>query len=407
MLDSLPTYVMSLFPLPPKVLKKLDKLRRDFLWHGCKEIKGYNLVKWEITLKSKDKGGMGIRDLRKQNNSLLMKWLWRYNEEGQALWKDVIRSKYGEYNPWCSNVSVDAYGVGVWRTIRNLWQKLEANTYIEVGDSRRTKFWADVWNKQIPLKESFPDLFLLCSNPDANINECWTAQGWDLIFRRFLNDWEVERVAKLLELLEKFPGITNAPDSLRWKHSKDGASTVSRAYKMESPQQHNSKQSMWRKVWRTLAPTKIKCFTWLVARRACLTHEVLRRKGKIIVSWCSLCENVAETNQHLFLHCNFTTQIWAIFLSLTKTNWTMPENTADLLSCWIRRGGSKSQKAWWRIIPHCIWWTVWKERNSRNFEDRSNSIQKVRWDCIACFYFWCKEKGLEVTEQIVELLGPL
>uniref|UniRef100_A0A0V0HSZ9 Putative ovule protein n=1 Tax=Solanum chacoense TaxID=4108 RepID=A0A0V0HSZ9_SOLCH len=76
-LDSLPTYVMSLFPLPPKVLKKLDKLRRDFLWHGCKEIKGYNLVKWEITLKSKDKGGMGIRDLRKQNNSLLMKWLWR------------------------------------------------------------------------------------------------------------------------------------------------------------------------------------------------------------------------------------------------------------------------------------------------------------------------------------------
>ncbi|WMV51343.1 hypothetical protein MTR67_044728 [Solanum verrucosum] len=138
-------------------------------------------------------------------------------------------------------------GWGIWRTIRNLWQKLEANTYIEVGDGRRTKFWTNARNKQIPLKESFPDLFLLCSNPDANINECWTAQGWDLIFRRFLNDWEVERVAKLLDLLENFPGITNAPDSLRWKHSKDGAFTVSRAYKMESPQQHNSKQSLWRK----------------------------------------------------------------------------------------------------------------------------------------------------------------
>ncbi|KAG5631747.1 hypothetical protein H5410_003464 [Solanum commersonii] len=85
----------------------------------------------------------------------------------------------------------------------------------------------------------------------------------------------------------------------------------------------------------------------------------------------------------------------------------MPEHTADLLSCWIRRGGSKSQKAWWRIIPHCIWWTIWKERNSRNFEDRSYSIQKVRWDCIASFYFWCKEKGLEDTKQIVELLGSL
>ncbi|KAG5632329.1 hypothetical protein H5410_004046 [Solanum commersonii] len=63
------------------------QIKRDFLCHGCKEIKGYNLVKWEITLNSRDKGGMGIRDLRKQNNSLLMKLLWRYNEEGQALWK--------------------------------------------------------------------------------------------------------------------------------------------------------------------------------------------------------------------------------------------------------------------------------------------------------------------------------
>ncbi|KAG5576903.1 hypothetical protein H5410_057037 [Solanum commersonii] len=62
-------------------------------------------------------------------------------------------------------------------------------------------------------------------NPYANINECWTSQGWDLIFGTFLNDWKVERVAKLLELLEKFSGITNGPGSLRWKHSKDGVFT--------------------------------------------------------------------------------------------------------------------------------------------------------------------------------------
>ncbi|WMV38569.1 hypothetical protein MTR67_031954 [Solanum verrucosum] len=45
-LDALPTYVMSLFPIPPKVMKKLDRLRRDFLWHGGKEGKGYKLVNW-------------------------------------------------------------------------------------------------------------------------------------------------------------------------------------------------------------------------------------------------------------------------------------------------------------------------------------------------------------------------
>lgn len=46
-LYSLPTYVMSLFPLPSKVEERLDKLRRDFLWLGNKEGKGIHLVQVE------------------------------------------------------------------------------------------------------------------------------------------------------------------------------------------------------------------------------------------------------------------------------------------------------------------------------------------------------------------------
>jgi len=39
-LDSLPTYVMSLFPIPPIVIKKLDRLRRNFLGKKGKEGEG-------------------------------------------------------------------------------------------------------------------------------------------------------------------------------------------------------------------------------------------------------------------------------------------------------------------------------------------------------------------------------
>lgn len=38
-LDSFPTYVMYLFPIPAKVVKKLVKLRRNFLWKDNKEGK--------------------------------------------------------------------------------------------------------------------------------------------------------------------------------------------------------------------------------------------------------------------------------------------------------------------------------------------------------------------------------
>lgn len=73
---------------------------------------------------------------------------------------------------WCSNVNTDVYGVGMWRIIRNLWPKLEADLDIKVQDGRRTTFWWDVWHKQSPLKDFFPDLFSLCTSPDAQINDC-------------------------------------------------------------------------------------------------------------------------------------------------------------------------------------------------------------------------------------------
>ncbi|WMV44216.1 hypothetical protein MTR67_037601 [Solanum verrucosum] len=110
---------------------------------------------------------------------------------------------------------------------------------------------------------------------------------------------------------------------------------------------------------------------------AYLTQEVLQRKRIQLVPRCFLFMVTEETNKHLFLHCKYTAQLWNLFLNITGYSWAMPEHTTDLLSCWIRRGGSKSQKRWWRLIPSCIWCSVWRERNARCFEDRSNSIHKV------------------------------
>ena len=78
-LDSLPTYVMSLFPIPGKVVKAIDSLRRNFLWQGNKIEKNYNLVKWMVVQQCKGYDGLGVRNLKVHNNSLLTKWLWRYN----------------------------------------------------------------------------------------------------------------------------------------------------------------------------------------------------------------------------------------------------------------------------------------------------------------------------------------
>lgn len=157
----------------------------------------------------------------------------------------------------------------------------------------------------------------------------------------------------------------------------------------------------WKAIWKSMAPSRVKCFSWLVVKKACLTLEAVKRRKIQIASRFPLCMEAEEINSHLFLHCKVTSQARALFICLAREEWTMPEHTADILSCWIRWGGRKSQKKWWRTVPACIWWNIWKERNDRIFEGRSSSIQKIKCNCIPSLCFWCKEKCIEEELQIV------
>lgn len=62
---------------------------------------------------------------------------------------------------------------------------------------------------------SYPDLFILSTNLEAMVNEVWSLHGWNLRFRRILNDWEIGRVAALLQVLNDFRGTNMEVDSVR------------------------------------------------------------------------------------------------------------------------------------------------------------------------------------------------
>lgn len=55
-LDALPTYMMSLFPIPPNVVKRIDAMRRNFLWEGNSDNNKIHLVKCDTLTMSKKEG---------------------------------------------------------------------------------------------------------------------------------------------------------------------------------------------------------------------------------------------------------------------------------------------------------------------------------------------------------------
>lgn len=55
-LDALPTYMLSVVPIPVGVQNRLDKIRKNFLWQGKNDQKGYHLVKWKSVTTCKSLG---------------------------------------------------------------------------------------------------------------------------------------------------------------------------------------------------------------------------------------------------------------------------------------------------------------------------------------------------------------
>ena len=83
-------YHMSIYLLPKTIAKKLDGQRRSFFWQGGSQKRKYHLVRWTTISKSKSKGGLGIKDIRKMNISLLCKWWWKLENE-KGLWQQIIQ----------------------------------------------------------------------------------------------------------------------------------------------------------------------------------------------------------------------------------------------------------------------------------------------------------------------------
>ena len=97
--------------------------------------------------------------------------------------------------------------------------------------------------------------------------------GWNFVFRRHLNDEEIGRGTELLHVLNGFNGLSAEKDSIIWKRTRDGSLSVNKLYNKEVKEHTGGKLGPWKQIWRNKVPTKVKCFSWLVTRTACSTHE--------------------------------------------------------------------------------------------------------------------------------------
>ena len=58
-------------------------------------------------------------------------------------------------------------------------------------------------------------------------------------------------------------------------------------------------------------------------------------------------------------------------------HWVMPRLVTRLLSCWHQWLGKHNSNIW-NLIPGCLMWIVWLERNRHSFEDNEKTLDELK-----------------------------
>lgn len=76
------------------VCNLIQKIQIRFLWGWRHEDRKIAWIVWDKVCTTREKGGLGVRDISRFNVALIVKWKWRFGVERDGVWKDILESRY-------------------------------------------------------------------------------------------------------------------------------------------------------------------------------------------------------------------------------------------------------------------------------------------------------------------------
>ena len=117
-----------------------------------------------------------------------------------------------------------------------------------------------------------------------------------------------------------------------------------------------------------------------------------------------MCKRSGESVDHLFLHCSVAMELWSMVFGMFGVHWVMPCTVMDLFCTWLGQRGQHSSLVFWKMIPHCLVWCIWAERNSRHFEDSERSIPELKLFFSHILFDWVMGLGAFSIHSVSELI---
>lgn len=189
------TYTLCTIKVPKGFIENIDRARKQCLWRGSDEMaKGGNLVAWPNVMKPKEKGGLGIINLRLQNDALLLTQLHKFYNKEDVPWVNLVWSKYyTDRVPHCSREMRSFW----WRDVMRLSSVYRGIAWCNsLGDGSTVAFWNDLW-VQPALSDQYPRLYSFAINDGISVREVMLEDDLDAILNLPLSTQAHEEMMQL------------------------------------------------------------------------------------------------------------------------------------------------------------------------------------------------------------------
>jgi hypothetical protein len=300
------TYAMCTIKLPKGVIEYIDRARKQCLWRGNDpEKKGGNMVAWPVVQQPKEKGGLGVINLKVQNDALLLKQLNKFYNKADIPWVQIVWHRY--YRNRVPHATREM-GSFWWKHLLRLNELFRTIARCQLGNGASVCFWEDSWGINI-LSQTYPRLASFAKKEDASVLELMQTVHLDDIFNLPLSEQASRELEELQTQLQELPYDSDAKD--KWQPIWGNTYTAKKFYNhvFSIVEAH----PVFRVMWKAKCTPRIKFFIWLILVDRLNTKSMLQRRHLNVQdnTLCIMCDlREEETTEHLFFQCPFARNCW-------------------------------------------------------------------------------------------------
>ncbi|KAM6574521.1 hypothetical protein CsatA_022848 [Cannabis sativa] len=370
-IQALPSYFMSCFRLPKKLIKNLGA---NFRWGDTKENKKLHWSTWDKMCKPKEEGGLGFRSLSEFNQALLAKQGWHLIHKPHSLLARVLKNSYYP-NTSFLNAKCPQNASCIWKGI--VWGReiIYEGARWRIGNGITIRVWQDKW---LPRPNGTITHRPLDANPNTIVSSLLNTK----------EDWNEDIINKYFHK-EDVPWILGIPidihseDTLVWPFTKDGHYIVKSEYRVAreinlAPTRCSNMDQIhawWKMWWNLNLPPRMKLFGWKMSRNWLPAKSNLCHRGMKIDTTCNNYGRFEESLSHALWTCEKVKKVWKLLPYYKLIKESRGHSMMDLLVDFRQKLAREEFEDVIKVL-----WAIWENRNRQgNNQPYMNGARLLEW----------------------------